>query len=161
MTFTVNSNSQGTLTDTLTLPNSARFTSNIPYLTDYSQLDGMNPAAPFTVTFPATSAVTAYLLGGTAGIVAGGFLAARTTRHDRVAGGRARAVCRLWRQLWRRRGGHQGFGEKARQRVIRPRPRARQASTICGLARHPPHGCATIPGHRDEYVYSGHWPRPQ
>ena len=26
-----------------------------------------------------------YLLGGTAGIVAGGFLAARTTRHDRVA----------------------------------------------------------------------------
>ena len=34
----------------------------------------------------ATSAVTAYLLGGTAGIVAGGFLAARTTRHDRVAG---------------------------------------------------------------------------
>ena len=34
----------------------------------------------------ATSAVTAYLLGGAAGIVAGGFLAARTTRHDRVAG---------------------------------------------------------------------------
>ena len=34
----------------------------------------------------ATSAVTAYLLGGTAGIVAGGFLATRTTRHDRVAG---------------------------------------------------------------------------
>ena len=33
----------------------------------------------------ATSAVTAYLLGGTAGIVAGGFLAARTGRHDRVA----------------------------------------------------------------------------
>ena len=33
----------------------------------------------------ATSAVTSYLLGGTAGIVAGGFLAARTTRHDRVA----------------------------------------------------------------------------
>jgi MFS family permease len=33
----------------------------------------------------ATSAVTAYLLGGTAGIVAGGFLAARTERHDRVA----------------------------------------------------------------------------
>ena len=33
----------------------------------------------------ATSAVTAYLLGGAAGIVAGGFLAARTTRHDRVA----------------------------------------------------------------------------
>ena len=33
----------------------------------------------------ATSAVTAYLLGGTAGIVAGGFLAVRTTRHDRVA----------------------------------------------------------------------------
>jgi MFS family permease len=34
----------------------------------------------------ATSAVTAYLLGGAAGTVAGGFLAARTTRHDRVAG---------------------------------------------------------------------------
>lgn len=33
----------------------------------------------------ATSAVTAYLLGGTAGIVTGGFLAVRTTRHDRVA----------------------------------------------------------------------------
>jgi predicted MFS family arabinose efflux permease len=33
----------------------------------------------------ATSAVTAYLLGGTAGILAGGFLAARTARHDRVA----------------------------------------------------------------------------
>ena len=30
--------------------------------------------------------MTAYLLGGTAGIVAGGFLAVRTTRHDRVAG---------------------------------------------------------------------------
>lgn len=33
----------------------------------------------------ATSAVTAYLLGSTAGILAGGFLAARSTRHDRVA----------------------------------------------------------------------------
>src|SRR4030095_17144462 len=33
----------------------------------------------------ATSAMTAYLLGGTGGIVAGGFLAARTDRHDRVA----------------------------------------------------------------------------
>ena len=33
----------------------------------------------------ATSAVTAYLLGSTAGILAGGFLAARATRHDRVA----------------------------------------------------------------------------
>ncbi len=33
----------------------------------------------------ATTAVTAYLLGSTAGIVAGGFLAARTERHDRVA----------------------------------------------------------------------------
>ena len=33
----------------------------------------------------ATTAVTAYLLGGTAGIVAGGFLATRTTRHDLVA----------------------------------------------------------------------------
>jgi MFS family permease len=33
----------------------------------------------------ATSAVTAYLLGGTAGIVIGGFLAVRTSRHDVVA----------------------------------------------------------------------------
>jgi MFS family permease len=33
----------------------------------------------------ATSAVTAYLLGGTGGILAGGFLAARTERHDLVA----------------------------------------------------------------------------
>ena len=33
----------------------------------------------------ATSAVTALLLGGAAGIVVGGFLAARTDRHDRVA----------------------------------------------------------------------------
>jgi MFS family permease len=33
----------------------------------------------------ATSAVTAYLLGSTAGILAGGFLAAQSTRHDRVA----------------------------------------------------------------------------
>ena len=33
----------------------------------------------------ATSALTAYLFGGMAGILAGGFLAARTTRHDRVA----------------------------------------------------------------------------
>lgn len=33
----------------------------------------------------ATSAVTTYLLGGTAGIVAGGFLAARFARHDIVA----------------------------------------------------------------------------
>ena len=33
----------------------------------------------------ANSAVTAYLLGGTAGIFVGGFLAARTDRHDRVA----------------------------------------------------------------------------
>ena len=33
----------------------------------------------------ATSAVTAYLLGGTAGILVGGFLAVRTARHDRVA----------------------------------------------------------------------------
>ena len=33
----------------------------------------------------AASAVTAYLLGSTAGILAGGFLAARTTHHDRVA----------------------------------------------------------------------------
>jgi MFS transporter, FSR family, fosmidomycin resistance protein len=33
----------------------------------------------------ATTAVTAYLLGGTGGIVVGGFLAARTQRHDLVA----------------------------------------------------------------------------
>jgi FSR family fosmidomycin resistance protein-like MFS transporter len=33
----------------------------------------------------ATSAITAYLLGSTTGILAGGFLAANTTRHDRVA----------------------------------------------------------------------------
>jgi MFS family permease len=33
----------------------------------------------------ANSAVTAYLLGGSAGILVGGFLAARTGRHDRVA----------------------------------------------------------------------------
>ena len=33
----------------------------------------------------ATSALTAYLLGSTAGILAGGFLAAHTGRHDRVA----------------------------------------------------------------------------
>lgn len=33
----------------------------------------------------ATSALTAYLLGSTAGIFTGGFLAARTARHDRVA----------------------------------------------------------------------------
>jgi MFS transporter, FSR family, fosmidomycin resistance protein len=35
----------------------------------------------------ATSAVTAFLLGGTAGNVAGGFLSARTDRHERVAAG--------------------------------------------------------------------------
>lgn len=33
----------------------------------------------------AASAISAYLLGSTAGILAGGFLAARTTHHDRVA----------------------------------------------------------------------------
>lgn len=33
----------------------------------------------------ATSAVTAFLLGGTGGIAFGGFLAVRTSRHDRVA----------------------------------------------------------------------------
>lgn len=43
----------------------------------------------------ATSAVTAYLLGGTAGIVAGGFLAARTTRHDLVAAGGLLAAASL------------------------------------------------------------------
>lgn len=39
-------------------------------------------AVPMTL---AASAVTAYLLGSTAGILAGGFVAARTTHHDRVA----------------------------------------------------------------------------
>jgi predicted MFS family arabinose efflux permease len=34
----------------------------------------------------ATSAVTAYLLGGTAGILLGGYLATRFARHDHVAG---------------------------------------------------------------------------
>ena len=33
----------------------------------------------------ATSAITGYLLGGTTGIVAGGFLAGQTRRHDFVA----------------------------------------------------------------------------
>ncbi len=33
----------------------------------------------------AATALTAYLLGGTGGIIAGGFLASRTVRHDRVA----------------------------------------------------------------------------
>lgn len=41
-------------------------------------------AAPLLL---ATSAVTTYLLGGTGGIIAGGFLAARTARHDLVAAG--------------------------------------------------------------------------
>jgi MFS family permease len=35
----------------------------------------------------AATAVTAYLLGGAAGVVAGGFIAARTARHDAVAAG--------------------------------------------------------------------------
>jgi MFS transporter, FSR family, fosmidomycin resistance protein len=35
----------------------------------------------------ANSAVTAYLLGGSAGILIGGFLAARSDRHDRIAAG--------------------------------------------------------------------------
>jgi len=45
---------------------------------------GLNAAydVPLAV---ATSAITAYLLGSTAGILTGGFLAARTARHDRVA----------------------------------------------------------------------------
>jgi len=42
--------------------------------------------AGFGITLAlANSAITAYLLGGTAGIFVGGFLAARTDRHDRVA----------------------------------------------------------------------------
>jgi len=45
---------------------------------------GLNGALAVPIAI-ATSAVTAYLLGGTAGIVAGGFLAVRTERHDRVA----------------------------------------------------------------------------
>ena len=45
---------------------------------------GLNAAygVPLAV---ATSAITAYLLGSTTGILAGGFLAAHTRRHDRVA----------------------------------------------------------------------------
>ncbi len=39
-------------------------------------------AVPLTV---GTSALTAYLLGATAGIVAGGFLASRSEHHDRIA----------------------------------------------------------------------------
>jgi MFS family permease len=39
-------------------------------------------AVPFAL---ATSALTAYLLGSTAGVLAGGFLAVSTSRHDRVA----------------------------------------------------------------------------
>ena len=45
---------------------------------------GLNAAYDIPLAI-ATSAITAYLLGNTAGILAGGFLAARTTRHDRVA----------------------------------------------------------------------------
>src|ERR1700682_876163 len=45
---------------------------------------GLNTAYDISLAI-ATSAVTAYLLGSTAGILAGGFLAARTARHDRVA----------------------------------------------------------------------------
>lgn len=42
--------------------------------------------AAFGIAMPlALSTVTAYVLGGAAGIFAGGFLAARTLRHDRVA----------------------------------------------------------------------------
>jgi len=42
--------------------------------------------AAFGVALPlALSTVTAYVLGGAAGILAGGFIAARTDRHDRVA----------------------------------------------------------------------------
>jgi MFS transporter, FSR family, fosmidomycin resistance protein len=45
---------------------------------------GLNAAYGIPLAI-ATSAVTAYLLGSTTGIFAGGFLAARTARHDRVA----------------------------------------------------------------------------
>ena len=49
----------------------------------------------------ATSAVTAYLLGSTAGIVAGGFLASRTARHDRVAAaGLASAAALMFGMAW-------------------------------------------------------------
>jgi FSR family fosmidomycin resistance protein-like MFS transporter len=49
-------------------------------------------AAALNATFAvplaiAASAISAYLLGGTAGILVGGFLAARTAHHDRVAAG--------------------------------------------------------------------------
>jgi len=46
----------------------------------------LNAAYAITMAI-ATSAITAYLLGSTTGILAGGFLAARTRRHDRVAAG--------------------------------------------------------------------------
>ena len=45
---------------------------------------GLNAAYDVPLAL-ATSAITAYLLGSTAGILTGGFLAARTARHDRVA----------------------------------------------------------------------------
>jgi MFS family permease len=45
---------------------------------------GLNAAYDISLAI-ATSAVTAYLLGSTTGILGGGFLAARTARHDRVA----------------------------------------------------------------------------
>ena len=45
---------------------------------------GLNAAYDIPLAI-AASAITAYLLGSTTGILAGGFLAARTTRHDRVA----------------------------------------------------------------------------
>jgi FSR family fosmidomycin resistance protein-like MFS transporter len=45
---------------------------------------GLNAALGLPLAI-GTTAVTAYLLGGVAGIVAGGFIAAGTRRHDRVA----------------------------------------------------------------------------
>jgi hypothetical protein len=58
-TFSVNTNDEGTLMDSVTLPASSLFTANVPYLTNFSGLEGMNTAQPFTVTFPSTSPVGA------------------------------------------------------------------------------------------------------
>jgi hypothetical protein len=55
--FSVTSTSQGTLSDSLPQPASSLFTSNIPYLTNFNGLKGMNPNGAFTVHFPSTQPV--------------------------------------------------------------------------------------------------------
>ena len=77
----------------------------------------------------ATSALTAYLLGGTAGILAGGFLAARTARHDRVAA----TGMALGAVLLGVRRGRSGFHRRcccrcSRSSVVRSAPPARRAT---------------------------------